>query len=81
VTQQTTVSPRGNRFRNPIVLAALVVIAAGLIVTAVLIWRAGINDHPRVLNEPTPARQVIPLSTNPDPRFAPLPIEREKHDL
>lgn len=34
---------------------------------------------PRLLNEPTKAREARPFSTEPDPRFAPLPFEREKH--
>ena len=35
---------------------------------------------PRLLNESTKAREVRPLDKTPDERFAPLPIEREKHD-
>jgi hypothetical protein len=34
---------------------------------------------PKLLNRSTAAREVRPLTTKPDPRFAPLPIEREKH--
>ena len=34
---------------------------------------------PKLLNQPTKAREVRPFSTKPDPRFAPLPLEREKH--
>jgi len=34
---------------------------------------------PKLLNQPTKAREVRPLTTQPDPRFAPLPMEREKH--
>jgi hypothetical protein len=36
-------------------------------------------EGPRLLNEPTQAREVRPFSSEPDPRFDPLPIEPEKH--
>jgi hypothetical protein len=34
---------------------------------------------PKLLNEPTKAREARPFTTKPDPRFDPLPFEREKH--
>ena len=34
---------------------------------------------PRLLNEPTKAREARPFTAKPDPRFAPLPLEPEKH--
>jgi hypothetical protein len=34
---------------------------------------------PKLLNEPTKAREARPFTTKPDPRFDPLPLEREKH--
>ena len=39
----------------------------------------GGRSHEKVLNQPTRGREVRPLSTKPDARFAPLPLEREKH--
>jgi|GEM_PF-3735374 len=37
------------------------------------------TQGPRPLNQPTKAREARPFSTEPDPRFAPLPLEPEKH--
>jgi hypothetical protein len=34
---------------------------------------------PALLNQPTKAREERPFTTEPDPRFAPLPFEPEKH--
>lgn len=44
------------------------------------IWsRASQPGHPAVLNEATEAREIRPFTTSPDPRFAPLPYEEERH--
>jgi hypothetical protein len=53
-----------------------VLLIAGLIVGVVLISRP---RHPQVLNERTPARQVLPFTPGPDPLFDPLPPKLEKH--
>lgn len=37
------------------------------------------GSTPKLANRPTAAREVKPLSEKRDDRFAPLPIEREKH--
>ena len=37
------------------------------------------GSTPKLVNRPTAAREVKPLSEQHDARFAPLPIEREKH--
>jgi hypothetical protein len=43
----------------------------------VFLWNP--DRGPKLLNEPTNAHEVHPFTTAPDPRFAPLPLEREKH--
>jgi hypothetical protein len=52
---------------------------AALAVATLFVLRQRSPSGPRLLNEPTKAREVRPFSTEPDPRFAPLPIEPEKH--
>jgi hypothetical protein len=67
----------GRRFRA----AALPLLALAVLAVAVAVFAiARARPQPvKVLNQPTEARKVKPLSDRPDPRFAPLPIEREKH--
>jgi hypothetical protein len=52
---------------------------AALSAAAFLVIRQRAQSGPRLLNEPTKAREAHPFSPEPDPRFAPLPIESEKH--
>ena len=59
----------------PWALLGVLVLAA--VIVALL--HARTPRGPRLLNEATPAREARPLSPEPDPRFAPLPIEPEKH--
>lgn len=55
-----------------------------LLVGAAIGYAAGMKTNrgstPKIANRPTEARQVRPLSEKPDKRFAPLPIEKEKHE-
>jgi hypothetical protein len=46
---------------------------------AFVVVRQRAPKGPRLLNQPTKAREVRPFSQKPDPRFAPLPIQPEKH--
>jgi hypothetical protein len=48
-------------------------------VATIIVIRQCATSGPRLLNEPTKAREARPFSGEPDPRFAPLPIEPEKH--
>jgi len=59
----------------PWVCVAVAVLAA----VAFFVVRQRVPTGPRLLNEPTKAREARPFSAEPDPRFAPLPIEPEKH--
>jgi hypothetical protein len=71
-------NPRGwGRRRWYIVI--LVILIAVVVGTAVYLTK-GRKHGPKLLNAQTKAREVRPLSTTPDERFAPLKIEREKHD-
>jgi hypothetical protein len=57
---------------------AIAIVIGGAMLGAVFLW--GPERGPKLLNEPTKAREVRPFTTEPDPRFAPLPLEREKHE-
>lgn len=56
----------------------LIIVALGAL-SAFFYWRGKAPTGPRLLNEATKAREVRPFSEKPDERFAPLPIEPEKH--
>ena len=62
------------------VIVIVVIVLAGGITAGAIALRNRAQYHPRLLNEPTTAREVRPLSTTPDPRFDPLPLEPEKHE-
>lgn len=61
-----------------------ILVAFVLLVGAAIVYAANMKANrggtPKLVNRPTEARQVRPLSEKPDKRFAPLPIEREKHE-
>jgi len=71
-------NPGGRRRRMwyLVILVLLIAVVAG----ASVYLTKGRKHGPRPLNEQTKAREVRPFSTEPDERFAPLKIEREKHD-
>jgi hypothetical protein len=71
-------NPRGWRIR-PWYFVVMVVLIAVVVGTAVYLTK-GRKHGPKLLNAQTKAREVRPFSTTPDERFAPLKIEREKHD-
>jgi hypothetical protein len=58
--------------------AALLIVV--VVVVALLVRRQRGPRGPRVLNQPTAARQVRPLVPGPDSIVDPLPLEREKHE-
>jgi len=60
------------------VAAVLIFVVVALLVGARLA-RHRTPRGPRLLNEPTRAREVRPFSTAHDARFDPLPLEPEKH--
>jgi len=66
------------RVRNPLRYLILVVLFITLIGGAFILFPRPARG-PKLLNEPTKAREARPFTTNPDPRFDPLPLEREKH--
>jgi hypothetical protein len=78
-SQQERPSARWRRpdRRTVLVLIAILIIVGGVAIG--LIVRGTGPSHPDILNEPTQAREVRPLTTSFDPRFDPLPIEEEKH--
>lgn len=69
----------GSSGRRPraTVLGVLLVAIASVVAFVVIGTRP---RGPKVLNQATPAREVRPLTTDPDPRFDPLPFERENHE-
>jgi hypothetical protein len=74
-------SPKRRRRLLPAVLLGVLVIGLAFGGAAIAISRRGRGpSHPKILNQVTQAREARPFTTTPDPRFAPLPIEREKHE-
>lgn len=67
---------RSRRMWYFVILVLLIAVVAG----ASVYVTKGRKHGPRLLNEQTKAREVRAFSTKPDARFAPLKIEREKHD-
>jgi hypothetical protein len=79
MNDKRTRRPRRERnWRSLAIIIALLVFIGAAAVYAVTVKR-GREAHPKLLNQPTEARVVKPFTTKPDKRFAPLPIEREKH--
>jgi hypothetical protein len=71
-------NPGGRRRRMWYFVIPVLLIAA---VAGTSVYLTKVRKHgPSLLNEQTKAREVRPFSTKPDERFAPLKIEREKHD-
>jgi hypothetical protein len=71
----------GGRRRSRWLLPVFLLV--GLLISAVVyagVVRRDRGQAPKLLNLPTEARQVRPFTEKPDKRFAPLPIEREKHE-
>ena len=67
-------SDRRNRLRYLILVGLSIALIGG----ALFFFRRS-PSGPKLLNEPTKAREARPLTTQPDSRFDPLPFEREKH--
>lgn len=68
----------GRRRRRWYFVILLLLIA--VVVGAAVYLTIGRKHGPKLLNAQTKAREVRPFSTTSDERFAPLKIEREKHD-
>jgi hypothetical protein len=77
--KDATGAGKGRATRWTAILVLFVLFVGAAIVYAAEM-RTNRGSTPKVVNRPTEARQVRPLSEKPDKRFAPLPIEREKHD-
>lgn len=71
-------SKRG--FRRAIVIAIVLLALAAAAVVYAVAMKPGRGRTPKLVNQPTAAREVRPLSAKPDGRFAPLPIEPEKRE-
>ena len=67
---------RGRLRRSLLVALCLVVLVGGAL--AVVLQRRRPRG-PALVNRPTRAREARPFTTRPDPRFDPLPLERERH--
>jgi hypothetical protein len=71
--------PTSKRSRGWRVLAIAIVLLALVAGGSVYALHMKRGSTPKLVNRPTAAREVKPLSEQHDSRFAPLPIEREKH--
>jgi len=71
-------SRRERNWRYLTLIIVLLVFVGAVAVYAMTVKRDR-GQTPKLLNQPTEARVVKPFTTKPDKRFAPLPIEREKH--
>lgn len=69
----------GSRRSAFIALAIILLLLAGAGVVYAMTMKRDRGHGPKLLNQPTEARVVKPFTTKADKRFAPLPIEREKH--
>ena len=70
----------GGKRRNiywAVAIILLVLVGAGAVYAMTMKRDRG--QTPKLLNQATEARVIKPFTTKPDKRFAPLPIEREKH--
>lgn len=72
-------SRRGSRWLRLVLVIALLILAGAVLLYARAIKRDR-GGTPELLNQPTDARVAKPFTDTPDNRFAPLPLEREKHD-
>ena len=70
---------RGRGIGRMIALLVILLFVGGVVVYAAGM-KPGRGSTPKIVNRATEARQVRPLSDKPDKRFAPLPIEQEKHE-
>jgi hypothetical protein len=77
MTPSDSQTPERRGHRKVFLLAALAIAVGGATVGVVSLWNP--DRGPKLLNESTKAREVRPFSTAPDPRFDPLPHEKEKH--
>ena len=73
---------RGRPTRNWhwLTLVILLLVFAGAAAVYAVTVKRDRGETPKLLNQPTEARVVKPFNKRPDKRFAPLPIEREKHE-
>jgi hypothetical protein len=70
----------GGKPRNSFVaLAIIILVLVGAGAVYAMTMKRDRGHAPKLLNQPTEARIVKPFTAEPDKRFAPLPIEREKH--
>lgn len=73
-------SRSGGKRRNALVaLVIILVLLVGAGAVYAMTMKRDRGHAPKLLNQPTEARVVKPFTTKHDKRFAPLPIEREKH--
>jgi hypothetical protein len=72
------VTRRAPRWRLSVIL--LVIALFAVVALGGVLWARRLRPRgPKLINAPTRAREVVPFTTRPDSRFAPLPLEREKH--
>ena len=79
--ENASVSRNGRRRRvRTLIVVVIIVIVGGTAGGIAIARRSNAPSHPKVLNEPTKAREVRPFSPKKDARFDPLPLERERHE-
>jgi len=71
--------PRRERNWRSLALVIVMLVLVGSIAVYAATVKQSRGETPKLLNQPTEARVVKPFTTKQDKRFAPLPLEREKH--
>lgn len=80
MTNDDQPASRGRRHFRWVPLLLVLVLFAGAAIVYATTMKHSRGGTPKLVNRSTEAREVRPLSDKPDKRFAPLPIEREKHN-
>lgn len=80
MSDESNSRPAGGRRNAYVALIIILVLLAGAGAVYAMAMKRDRGQGPKLLNQPTEARVVKPFTTAPDKRFAPLKIEREKHE-
>ena len=79
MTDERHASKRIRLSWKTVILVTLAILFLGSAVVYAVQMKRSTGRTPKLVNRATAAREVKPLTTKADKRFAPLPIEREKH--